>query len=158
MAFIKQITAPNGAPTQYHKITKIELLNNNSMLNVQVASWPNEQTHNTGVPALWNWYLTAASDDLYSTTEQKILLTEEFLSAQLISEQPTKTPEELLADQWSLIRMQRDQLLAASDWRVIRAIDTGVPLEQTWTDYRQALRDVTTQADPFNITWPTEPA
>jgi hypothetical protein len=24
----------------------------------------------------------------------------------------------------------------------------------TWAAYRQALRDITTQANPFNITWP----
>jgi hypothetical protein len=26
-----------------------------------------------------------------------------------------------------------------------------------WSAYRQALRDVTTQTDPFSITWPTKP-
>ena len=26
-----------------------------------------------------------------------------------------------------------------------------------WTTYRQALRDITEQADPFDITWPTKP-
>jgi len=27
-----------------------------------------------------------------------------------------------------------------------------------WATYRQALRDITTQADPFNITWPNQNA
>jgi len=26
-----------------------------------------------------------------------------------------------------------------------------------WVAYRQALRDLTTQTDPFNITWPASP-
>lgn len=157
MAFIKQITAPNGAITQYHKIAKIELLNNNLMLNVQVSSWPNEQTYNTGTPALWNWYLTVSSDELYNLTQQKIILTETFLSAQIVGEQAIKTPEELLADQWALVKVQRDQLLTQTDWRVIRAVDQGIPLDEAWKTYRQALRDVTTQPDPFNITWPEPP-
>ena len=27
-----------------------------------------------------------------------------------------------------------------------------------WQNYRQELRDITKQADPFNITWPGEPS
>ena len=27
-----------------------------------------------------------------------------------------------------------------------------------WKNYRQALRDVPTQSDPDNITWPTKPS
>jgi hypothetical protein len=26
-----------------------------------------------------------------------------------------------------------------------------------WASYRQALRNITTQSDPFNIIWPTAP-
>lgn len=28
---------------------------------------------------------------------------------------------------------------------------------QQWASYRQALRDITTQSDPFNIQWPVPP-
>jgi hypothetical protein len=157
MAFIKQITAPNGALTQYHKIVKVELFNNNEQLNVQVGSWPSETAFQSGTPAIWNTYITVPSDSLYEATQQKVLLTEEFLTAQIVGEQLTKTPEELQADQWALVKMKRDQLLAASDWRVIKAVDTGTPLPETWKTYRQILRDITTQADPFNIVWPQAP-
>ncbi|MEC8553197.1 MAG: phage tail assembly chaperone, partial [Pseudomonadota bacterium] len=27
-----------------------------------------------------------------------------------------------------------------------------------WQAYRQALRDVPSQSDPYNITWPTKPS
>ena len=59
--------------------------------------------------------------------------------------------------EWMRIKGQRDRLLQESDWRVVKAADTGIPLSQEWKDYRQALRDITTQIDPFNIIWPTPP-
>lgn len=59
--------------------------------------------------------------------------------------------------QWALVRHDRNGKLAATDWWVIKAIEDGVPLSKPKADYRQALRDITQQADPFNITWPVEP-
>jgi len=54
---------------------------------------------------------------------------------------------------WQAVRTERDNLLAKTDWR-FRSDQTPT---QAWIDYCQALRDVTTQADPLNIVWPTEP-
>ena len=56
--------------------------------------------------------------------------------------------------QWSVIRAERNAHLAASDWTQLpdAPVDAAV-----WATYRQALRDVTQQPDPFNITWPQEP-
>jgi hypothetical protein len=68
-----------------------------------------------------------------------------------------RPPQQKLDQQWINIKIQRDQLLQQSDWRVVKAADTGVPLSQEWKDYRQALRDITLQSDPFNITWPIAP-
>lgn len=62
-----------------------------------------------------------------------------------------RTPE----TEWPLVRARRDQLLQASDWTQL----PDVPLEtkEVWAAYRQALRDVTEQPDPFNIVWPALP-
>ena len=61
------------------------------------------------------------------------------------------------ADRWTQVRTQRDSLLKDTDWLSIRAADTGTPMPTEWATYRQALRDVTEQSDPFNIVWPTKP-
>lgn len=57
--------------------------------------------------------------------------------------------------QWPVVRSQRNALLSASDWTQL----PDVPLEtkETWATYRQALRDVTLQPDPFNVVWPVRP-
>lgn len=61
-------------------------------------------------------------------------------------------------DAWAAVRRKRDALLAATDWVTLRAQDQGTAVPQEWLDYRQALRDVTEQTDPLNITWPQAPA
>lgn len=60
--------------------------------------------------------------------------------------------------EWVSVRRKRDQLLAESDWMVARAVETGVPMAADWADYRQALRDITSQHNPFLLVWPTKPA
>lgn len=65
-------------------------------------------------------------------------------------DRPEPTADELLA----AVRRKRDALLAASDWVVTRAVETGTPVPAEWSEYRQALRDITEQAE---IIWPDKP-
>jgi hypothetical protein len=63
-----------------------------------------------------------------------------------------KTAEEIAADVASKaaqVRAARDRALEACDWRVIRAAETGVAMDQEWANYRQALRDL-----PNDEAWP----
>lgn len=78
-----------------------------------------------------------------------------------------KTAEELQVKQdalWAEIRIQRDQLISDFEWRISRCLSQtrqGVTTTDAIADldaYMQALRDVTTQSDPSNISWPTKPA
>lgn len=57
--------------------------------------------------------------------------------------------------QWALVRADRNVRLAACDWTQLpdAPVDAAV-----WAEYRQELRDITSQTDPFNIVWPQEPA
>tara|TARA_B100002019_G_scaffold110518_1_gene95067 strand:+ start:1317 stop:1592 length:276 start_codon:yes stop_codon:yes gene_type:complete len=55
------------------------------------------------------------------------------------------------------LRQQRNQLLAETDWMG----NSDVTMSTAWKNYRQALRDITTQTPSddmlSNITWPTKP-
>lgn len=66
-------------------------------------------------------------------------------------------PEELVASQWALIRSIRDRLLSESDWVVTKAVELGMSVDLAWSTYRQELREITSQADPFFIQWPAKP-
>lgn len=58
-------------------------------------------------------------------------------------------------EKWSSVRADRNGLLAACDWSQL----PDAPVDaQAWAEYRQALRDITNQPDPFAIIWPEEPA
>jgi hypothetical protein len=57
--------------------------------------------------------------------------------------------------QWTVIRAERNKLLVASDWTQL----PDAPVDAAaWATYRQALRDVTDQANPFAIVWPESPS
>jgi hypothetical protein len=58
--------------------------------------------------------------------------------------------------QWPVVRAQRNARLSASDWTQLP--DVPLATKEAWAVYRQALRDITEQADPFNIAWPAPPA
>jgi hypothetical protein len=53
------------------------------------------------------------------------------------------------------VRKSRDKLLARTDWTQLPDVPTAT--RQLWTEYRQALRDITDQPDLGNIIWPTPP-
>ena len=67
-----------------------------------------------------------------------------------------------------LLRIERDKRLAATDWKVVKAKETGTNLSAAFKEYRQALRDLPSTATPTldergdldlsSVTWPTEPA
>lgn len=61
---------------------------------------------------------------------------------------------------WETVRNQRNILLQACDWTDTVSAQTRLAPEvlAQWQTYRQALRDVTKQTDPYNIVWPVPPA
>ena len=61
------------------------------------------------------------------------------------------TPE----NEWINVRKTRDRLLATTDWTQLP--DVPLAAKESWASYRQALRDITLQPDPFNIVWPQPP-
>ena len=61
---------------------------------------------------------------------------------------------ELINQKWIQIRELRNEILKDTDWRA----SSDLTLSDDWKTYRQALRDVPTQSDPYNITWPSAPS
>lgn len=66
----------------------------------------------------------------------------------------TNKPDELA---WMAVRRKRTKLLAESDWTQIADSPVDNSKRQQWATYRQALRDITKQPDPHNLTWPPIP-
>jgi len=62
---------------------------------------------------------------------------------------------EKVGAQWDVVRAERNKLLAACDWTQLPDASADAT---AWAAHRQALRDITSQANPFNIVWPAEPS
>ena len=60
----------------------------------------------------------------------------------------------LLADKWESVRSERNSKLAETDYLALGDNTLSTVMKK----YRQELRDVPTQSDPDNITWPTPPS
>lgn len=58
-------------------------------------------------------------------------------------------------DVWLEIKAKRNTLLAECDWTQLP--DVPAVTQLAWTAYRQGLRDITEQIDPFNVVWPDKP-
>jgi hypothetical protein len=64
-------------------------------------------------------------------------------------------PEQAEAAQATQVRAERNSKLAASDWTQLADSTAD---KAAWATYRQALRDITTQAGfPWTIDWPVQP-
>ena len=99
----------------------------------------------------------------YTSPSQKLTKVSPYVDngkAYSVKVEATSTDEitALNTAKWNEIRFARNELLKQTDWRAIRASETGVAMSTEWLDYRKALRDITTQESPFSITWPTEPS
>ena len=60
--------------------------------------------------------------------------------------------------QWKVIRQERNKKLSSTDWTHISDNGLTASKKTEFATYRQSLRDITTQSDPFAITWPQEPS
>jgi len=61
-------------------------------------------------------------------------------------------------EEWAALRAKRDELLAASDWVVVKAQEAGEDVPAAWVTYRAALRNLpAATGDPANPTWPDAP-
>mgnify|MGYP003147910930 CR=1 FL=1 len=60
--------------------------------------------------------------------------------------------------QWNIVRAIRNTRLVQCDWTQLDDVALTAEKVEEWKVYRTALRDITTQSDPYNITWPTPPA
>jgi hypothetical protein len=64
--------------------------------------------------------------------------------------------QEAIDNMWASVKQVRRQRLSDTDW-IASVGDFTHPKKDDWIVYRQALRDITKQANPFALVWPAEP-
>jgi len=56
------------------------------------------------------------------------------------------------------VRAERDMRLSTTDWVVTKSIEAGLPIPTQYLEYRQLLRDISSQKEfPWKVEWPTIP-
>lgn len=65
---------------------------------------------------------------------------------------------EAVAAKLNAFALERSSRLAATDWVILRNLETNEPIPEAWLAYRQALRDLPeTVTDYDNVEWPVKP-
>ena len=76
----------------------------------------------------------------------------QYVSSHFVPDDSAKDAR-LLVDKWANVRRKRNRKLAETDYLAL----SDNTLSSDMETYRQELRDVPTQSDPDNITWPDKP-
>tara|TARA_B100000424_G_C22516568_1_gene297066 strand:+ start:127 stop:501 length:375 start_codon:yes stop_codon:yes gene_type:complete len=109
--------------------------------------------------AEWN-----ISDNLYSKLEwldkSQTKPTEEEINIKI-----TQLKE---AEPFRLLRVERNKLIAETDWTQLKDIDLDIIRDRNWKNYRQALRDLPSKSNPKlneygdldmkSVSWPDKPS
>ena len=90
--------------------------------------------------------------------------TEADYNGNVIFDPPSSKPSwsdlqpKIIESQWNIVRATRNTRLVQCDWTQLDDVALTAEKVEEWKVYRTALRDITTQSDPYNIAWPTPPA
>ena len=87
----------------------------------------------------------------YEITDDEVL---EIQTTRPLTDEEQQT---IIDSHWANIRSRRNIELNESDWTHISDSPLTVEKKEEWQIYRQSLRDITTQLNPFSIEWPTPP-
>jgi hypothetical protein len=108
----------------------------------------------------WDMYVVLPTpypnDYTKNITEGTPVLTDSIYYQNWIQTQATDSEISYrIENKWTEVRELRSQLLTECDWTQLADIPTEK--KAAWTEYRQSLRDITSQSNPFSINWPVKP-
>lgn len=110
------------------------------------------------------WYVVEDNTELpeYNKATEKLEFSRFFNSTGVVGQYSVVNlsvaeKEAAKAARVSEVRYHRDNTLNSTDYLMTSDLFNSFSAvdQQKIVDYRQALRDLTDQADPFNITWPS---
>ena len=109
-------------------------------------------TPQTGTVYNIKYYASKRDAEEILDTEGKSFDPKQYVSSHFVGDD-TARDARLLADKWARVRRDRDKKLAETDYLAL----SDNTLADNMKTYRQDLRDVPSQSDPDDITWPAKP-
>lgn len=131
------------------------------------ALYPNTSFPNDGISDAWlteQSLMKVIESEQYDSTTHKFEYVTPYIDNGIIKtyaitelsvEDKNIIQQARLTNQWVIMRELRNQKLSECDWTQVA--DVSNTTKQLWLEYRQALRDITTQTDPYNLIWPVKP-
>lgn len=143
----------------------VSIIQNNAIEQMGELSWlfPNVSFPPSGPEAEWmdeNNLVPVTYWKAHDAATEKLVNVEPYIEGgNVFAVEVQPLAEEEIASRnesrWAKVRADRNQRLAGCDWTQLQ----DAPVDSTvWATYRQDLRDITNQSDPFNIQWPEQPA
>jgi hypothetical protein len=99
------------------------------------------------------------TDDYTKNIEEgtPILSDSSYIQVWNITDATEEEISEKIEEKWVEVRIMRDTLLAQSDWTQFQDSPLSGTTLVEWQTYRQSLRDITSQPNPYNLSWPAKP-
>lgn len=138
----KIIEGPRGLPRSWRNISGLNLLNNDSLKSL---GWlPVRLEEGTPDEKFLGSAFTIGENEVVETKQWRKHTAEE--------------KQEIEVQKAKQVRSERNQKLKDSDWTQVLDAPLDSNGKNSWTVYRQALRDVPSQQGfPWTVVWPTEP-
>ena len=145
----------NGALSQYpYNISQLKAANP----NVSFPATPSDETlqefgmfrvFNATQPELTDTQVLEEGSPVFSSEDQR------WTQVWRVRDMTAEEVQQRNDSQSASVRAERGNLLAVCDWTQV----ADAPVDKAaWATYRQALRDVPTQAGfPWTVDWPTQP-
>jgi hypothetical protein len=110
----------------------------------------------------YGWYPyrfveTQKNENQYYDGSDFVIEENEVVEYQKVRNKTEQEITEEIESMWRSIRDRRNVFLTESDWTQLPDSPLTNQKQTEWQIYRQSLRDITTQLNPFSIEWPTSP-
>jgi len=120
--------------------------------------WGSETIENLASSSIYPVELTSAPSHSINEDTKEITPTEKVNGVYKLKWEVFELTQQEINDSipiwWDDVRFKRNRLLAETDYMA----NSDYPITEEWKTYRQALRDITNQAHPLEVTWPTKPS
>jgi len=91
------------------------------------------------------------------TQDSPILIDGIYFQSWIITNASQEEIDQRISREWSEVRSIRDLEIKTTDFTMLEDFPQRGANLIAWKNYRQALRDITLQSDPFNIIFPSKP-
>jgi hypothetical protein len=140
----KTVGRPTQLPKNWANVSNFYLLDNQTLK--QYGWYP------------YRFQAVQIGENQYYDGSDFVIEEMEVVEYQKVRNKTQQEIQEEIEGMWRATRDRRNELLSESDWTQLPDSPLSNQKQTEWQIYRQALRDITNQPNPFSINWPSKPS